>query len=199
MSQRRPLPWSASRFLIVVGLALLLYVGVEYGRSYATQHRLQRQWTAQQQPAWTSGQPERLTRISIPKIGFAAIVIEGTSAADLLLGPGHITTTAQPGETGNAVVTAHRDTYFRRLHELARGDVVSAERDGRVYDYEVTGKRIVEPTDLSVIQPSADARLTLITCYPTYYIGPAPNRLVVFTRLSEGRTASSARVATVSK
>jgi sortase A len=58
-----------------------------------------------------------------------------------------------------------------------------------VFRYEVTGKRVVAPDDLSVIRPSRDSRLTLITCYPTYYIGPAPERLVVFSKLQDEQAA----------
>src|SRR5262249_13937678 len=84
---------------------------------------------------------------------------------------------------GNAVITAHRDTFFRHIFELEKGDEINIQRDGQVYRYEVTGKKVVAPTDLSVIRPTPDAQLTLITCYPTYYIGPAPERLVVFSKL----------------
>lgn len=197
--RRRPefLSW----VLMAVGLALLLYVGTQYTRSWLEQRSLTRQWAAQQHGVQTGGPgtDDGLTRITIPRIGFNAIVVEGTSAHDLLLGPGHIKETVEPGEAGNAVVTAHRDTFFRHLHELQRGDVVAVERNGHTYEYEVTGKKVVDPEDLSVIRPSTDTRLTLITCYPTYYVGPAPNRLVVFTRLHGAETAAVPRVESVSR
>ncbi len=60
-------------------------------------------------------------------------------------------------------------------------------RGGKIYRYEVTGKQVVQPTDVSVVRPTNDSRLTLITCYPTYFIGPAPERLVVFTKLSDSQ------------
>jgi sortase A len=170
-----------------LGLALLLYVGVEYSRMYLEQRRLARQW-AEQQHAGSSGvqAASGLTRLTIPKINLEAIVVEGTTRRDLLLGPGHMPSTAEPGENGNSVITAHRDTFFRHIYELNRGDVISVERNGRIYRYEVTAKRVVNPSDLSVLKPSDDRRLTLITCYPTYYIGPAPERLVVFSKLQSG-------------
>jgi sortase A len=93
--------------------------------------------------------------------------------------------TAEPGETGNAVITGHRDTFFRHIHELAKGDQIQVQRNGKNFIYEVTGRRIVMPEDISVIDPTRDPELTLITCYPTYYIGPAPKRLVVFSKLIE--------------
>jgi sortase A len=126
-----------------------------------------------------------LTRLTVAKIGIDAIVVEGASRKELSEGPGHMQQTAEPGETGNAVITGHRDTFFRHIHELTKGDHVQVQRNGRNFIYEVTSKRIVMPEDISVINPTNDPQLTLITCYPTYYIGPAPKRLVVFSKLVE--------------
>ncbi len=194
--------WRAVRrylpaFLMAVGLALLVYVGSQYASMYLEQRRLAREWERQQQqPAESAPQVHRasvsdgLTRLSIPKISLNAIVVEGTSHRDLLLGPGHIKSTARPGTPGNSVITGHRDTFFRHIYELNKGDVVTVQRDGKTYRYEVTGKRIVNPEDVSVLEPSKDNRLTLITCYPTYYIGPAPERLVVFSKLADDGVAS---------
>ena len=99
--------------------------------------------------------------------------------------------TPAPGETGNSVITGHRDTFFRHIHELEKGDTVLVQRDGKTYRYQVTGKKIVEPDDLSAIRPVKDSQLTLITCYPTYYIGPAPKRLVVFSKLLDDNQAQA--------
>lgn len=175
--------------LMAAGLVLLLYVGFQYARMYFEQRRLVQQWEQQQrrQAARTGSASRRvadgLTRLSIPKINLSAIVIEGTTRHDLLLGPGHIPSTAKPGDGGNAVITGHRDTFFRHIYELNKGDLISIQRDGTTFLYEVTGKRVVKPEDVSVLKPTSDSRLTLITCYPTYYVGPAPKRLVVFSRL----------------
>jgi sortase A len=133
--------------------------------------------------------------VVIPKISLDAIVVEGASRRELSEGPGHMKRTAQPGEAGNAVITAHRDTFFRHIYELGKGDDILVRRAGQVYKYEVTGKKIVLPEDVSVIKPTADATLTLITCYPTYYIGPAPKRLVVFSRLVDSQAELPAKQA----
>jgi sortase A len=104
-----------------------------------------------------------------------------------------------PGETGNAVITGHRDTFFRHIYELNKGDDIFVQRNGKMFRYQVTGKRVVQPTDISVTHNSEDARLTLITCYPTYYIGPAPERLVVFSKLApEGASATTPAVSETS-
>ncbi len=176
--------------LLVVGALLVAYVGAQYGHMYFEQRRLQREWQQQQQMRdahHASAQPsddDGLTRLTVPKIDLDSIVVEGTSHRALLLGPGHLRTTPAPGEAGNSVISGHRDTFFRHLHELDRGDTLIVRRGGKTFRYEVTGKKVVEPDDLSVIRPAKDTELTLITCYPTYYVGPAPKRLVVFSRLA---------------
>lgn len=156
------------------------------------QARLQAGWDRQQAtqtttPASVDASPPTisptLTRIEIPKINLDAMVVEGDSRRQLLLGPGHITRTALPGQPGNAVITAHRDTFFRHIFELSQGDQIVLQRNGQTFRYVVTGKKIVKPEDVSVLQPTQDTELTLITCYPTYYIGPAPERLVIFSKL----------------
>jgi sortase A len=185
-------PWlsrkAVSLVLIVVGIALLGYVGSEYWGMYRSQQKLEAEWERQaasfSTPAHAVIPPEQmLTRVVVPKIGLDAIVVEGASRRDLSEGPGHMKETAMPGETGNAVITAHRDTFFRHIYELVKGDRIQVRRSGRVFTYEVTGKKIVMPDDVSVIRQTPDPQLTLITCYPVYYIGPAPKRLVVFSRL----------------
>lgn len=176
--------------LTLLGLILLVYVGSQYAQMYFEQRSLERQWISQQQEQLTHAGPTAnqivqmgLTRISIPKIDLSAIVVEGTDHHALKLGPGHLVGSAYAGGEGNAVITAHRDTFFRHIVELKKGDQIMVQRDGKTYTYEVSSQRIVKPDDLSVIQPTNDNRLTLITCYPTYYIGPAPERLIVTSKL----------------
>ncbi len=188
-----------SLVLVMAGIVLLGYVAGEYWGMYRSQQRLEAEWERQaaavNTPNQTRGQTtahtqttkilpdQMLTRVVIPKIGMDAIVVEGTSYKALSAGPGHLLETAMPGENGNAVITAHRDTFFRHIYELTKGDQIQVRRNGRIFTYQVTEKRIVPPEDVSVVQQTADPQLTLITCYPTYYIGPAPKRLVVFSRL----------------
>jgi len=172
--------------MIAFGGALLAYVTVQYTTMYREQKRLAEEWQQQQnQPATADVAPasDGLTRLVVPKIHLDVVVVEGTSRHQLLIGPGHIENTVAAGGPGNDVITGHRDTFFRHIFELDKGDVIELQRNGATYQYEVTGKKVVDPSDISVIQPTTDARLTLITCYPTYYIGPAPERLVVSSRL----------------
>jgi sortase A len=177
--------------LMLVGLALLLYVGIQYGTLFAAQHRLARQWEEQQKTylaaADSASANDGLMRLTIPKIDLSAVVVEGTTHKALLIGPGHLPDTPEPGNPGNSVISGHRDTFFRHIHELDKGDTVLVQRNGKTYSYQVTGKKVVSPYDIAVIQPSDGSHLTLITCYPTYYIGPAPERLVIFAKLIESQ------------
>ena len=187
--------------LILAGLVLLLYVGSQYGTMVWEQHRLARQWeerssaTSAGTTANSALPDDGLIRVSIPKIDLDAIVVEGTSRKQLLVGPGHMTETALPGASGNAVITAHRDTFFRHIYELNKGDEILVRRAGELLKFEVTGKKIVDPSDMSVIRNTSEPRLTLITCYPTYFIGPAPERLVVFSKLVD-RAPDNTRAST---
>jgi sortase A len=179
---------AVSLVLIIIGIALLGYVASQYWGMYHTQQKLAAEWERQATSMNTPGEavipPEQmLTRVVIPKIGLDAIVVEGASRKDLSEGPGHMKQTAMPGETGNVVITAHRDTFFRHIYELVKGDRIQVRRSGRLFTYEVTGKKVVMPDDVSVIRQTPDPQLTLITCYPVYYIGPAPKRLAVFSKL----------------
>jgi len=194
-----------SLVLVLAGVVLLTYVGYSYYSMYHEQQRLAQQWEEQQRQAEANpesasaipvAQDDGLTRVSIPKISLDAIIVEGTSHKQLKLGPGHIKNTPTPGEMGNSVISAHRDTFFRHLYELNKGDDIIVRRLGRTFTYQVISKRIVEPDDTSVLAPSTDAKLTLITCYPIYYIGPAPKRLVVISKLVEPAPASKAALQT---
>lgn len=191
-----------SLLLVIAGLALLGYVGSQYWAMYRTQQELAQEWEQQQTSATPApAAPEQaklaaadmLTRVVVPKIGLDAIVVEGASRKALSEGPGHMKETAMPGENGNSVITGHRDTFFRHIYELNKGDDILVKRNGQTYTYQVTGKKIVLPEDVSVLRQTTDPQLTLITCYPTYYVGPAPKRLVVFSRLVQGQTGPPAQ------
>ncbi len=123
------------------------------------------------------------TRLLIPSIHLDAMVVEGTSRSALLAGPGHMEDTAFPGDAGNSIIAGHRDTFFRRLGELNLGDQIVVQRHGQQFRYNVVAKTIVDADDSEVLSNSAPGLLTLITCYPIHYIGPAPRRLVIEAKL----------------
>ena len=167
-----------SVLLLAAGGILCTYVAGSYTWMYVAQKKLLHEFKTQQ----TAG--EVLTKLSIPRIGLRAVVIEGTSSHSLLLGPGHMTGSAIPGTAGNAVIAGHRDTFFRHINTLRNGDAVYILRSGKRFRYVVVQKKVVQATDLSVLRASKAGELTLITCYPTHFIGPAPQRLIIVAKLS---------------
>lgn len=120
-----------------------------------------------------------IAALSIPRIGLSAMVLHGSDAQTLRRGPGHLENTAFPGEPGNVVIAGHRDSFFWMLQNIRlRDDIFFDTSDGPV-QYRVTSVRLVNPRDVSVLAPTDDAVLTLITCYPFWAIGSAPDRFVV--------------------
>jgi len=119
-------------------------------------------------------------RIAIPRLSISAMVKEGVDDGTLGLAVGHIPSTALPGEIGNIGLAAHRDNLFRNLKGIALHDEITMTTLDAVYTYRVTTFSIVGPGAVSVLAPSAGEKtLTLVTCYPFYFVGRAPKRFVV--------------------
>jgi len=125
-----------------------------------------------------------LGRVELPRVGVSAIVREGDDTGTLRRAVGHIPRTALPGEPGNAGLAGHRDTFFRGLRDVRNGDRIVVTTPDAVLRYEVLSTRIVEPTDVSVLEPTAASTLTLVTCYPFNYIGSAPKRFIVQAKMA---------------
>ena len=117
--------------------------------------------------------------LRIPKIDVEVPVLEGTDDLILNRGVGHVAGTANPGENGNVAIAGHRDGFFRGLKDIAVGDKVELVTLQRTETYVIDNITIVDPTDVSVLLPRARSSLTLITCYPFYFIGSAPQRYIV--------------------
>jgi sortase A len=117
--------------------------------------------------------------IEIPRLGLSSVVLEGDDTAALLFGVGHLSDTPLPWHGGNSVFAAHRDTFFRPLAGIRRNDVIRFSTADTEFEYVVTDIKVVEPTDLAVLNATPSATLTLITCFPFDYVGPAPNRFIV--------------------
>lgn len=133
---------------------------------------------------------ELLGVLSIPRLSLRAPILVGIDDAALDAGVGWMDRTAAPGENGNAAIAGHRDSFFRSLGELENGDEIVVDTGTETFTYQVEYATIVEPTDVSVIAAVPGRRLlTLITCYPFYFAGPAPKRYVIRASLPE--TASS--------
>jgi sortase A len=118
-------------------------------------------------------------RLEIERLRLRVIVQEGADRRTLRHAAGHVPGTALPGEAGNVVVAAHRDTLFAPLEHIALGDRLRFVTPDGSFDYEVRDVRIVAPTETAVMAQGSDAEATLVTCHPFAYVGPAPRRFVV--------------------
>lgn len=117
--------------------------------------------------------------LRIPAVKLVVPVFEGTSDQNLNRGAGRIEGTAQIGEPGNVGIAAHRDGFFRVLKDVRVGDALVLEQVATTETYRVVATRIVEPGDVSVLQSTSTPSVTLVTCYPFYYVGSAPQRFIV--------------------
>jgi len=117
--------------------------------------------------------------IRIRRINIEAPILQGTSDWALNRGVGHIEDTALPGEPGNAGLAGHRDGFFRALKDVRVGDTLELETIGDVATYSVERAWVVAPDDVSVLDQTSSPSLTLVTCYPFYFVGSAPQRFIV--------------------
>ena len=197
---RRILKW-AQRALFVCGILLLGYSGFAVADAWIFQRResmdLDRLLRDQRAASEGTPQPESSTspksapaaatdgmigRIEIPRLLLSAVVVEGMDRRTLRRAVGHIPGTALPGEPGNVGVTGHRDTFFRPLKDLRINDEIQFSTLKGTFNYEVESLRVVEPDNVAVLAPSGENVLTMVTCYPFYYVGPAPKRWIVRAR-----------------
>jgi len=118
-------------------------------------------------------------RVEIPRLRLSAVIFEGTDEPVLSQGVGHLTGSALPGPAGNVVLAGHRDSFFRALRNIRKGDTVEVTTTQGSRSYTIETTRIIEPTEVSVLEPTRAPTLTLVTCYPFYYVGHAPERFIV--------------------
>lgn len=130
--------------------------------------------------------------LTISSVELEAPIFEGTAELTLNRGVGRIEGTADVGALGNLGLAAHRDGYFRVLKDVRVGDTIDVHSLASTTHYRVTEISVVEPTDVQVLAATDDATLTLVTCYPFYFIGEAPQRYIV-KGVAEGATSSDAR------
>jgi sortase A len=120
--------------------------------------------------------------MSIPRLALKTIVVQGESSKILQRAIGHLPETPLPGEPGNVALAGHRDSYFRPLRNIQPGDVITIKTPDAEFAYQVELTEVVLPSDVQVLQPTVENSLTLVTCFPFYYIGPAPKRFIVHAR-----------------
>jgi sortase A len=195
------------------GLVGLASWGVFYAASAAgTRHELERfaamqvvsasagtpdqsLWSPVRVSAWRKAMSEPaqapLAVLRIPKIRLEVPVLPGTDDVTLDRALGHIEDTASPGTDGNSGIAGHRDGFFRGLKDIAPGDVIELETLQGKEVYRVERTWVVEPEDVSVLDPTSTRTVTLVTCYPFYYVGSAPQRFIVRAVLSSTTVAGS--------
>ncbi len=120
-----------------------------------------------------------LAVLSIPKIHLEVPVFEGTDDVTLDRGVGRITGTARPGHAGNLGIAGHRDGFFRGLKDVTTGDEIKLALPEGEATYVVDQITVVTPQDVSVLQPRPISSITLVTCFPFYFVGSAPERYIV--------------------
>jgi sortase A len=174
-----------SKILLFIGLGCLgLYVFVAVD-AHLHQAALERELyrplpprSAAAAPKTTPAQPKHLSegdlfgRLEIPRLNLSVMVMEGDADRILRLGAGHV-----PGTP--MAIAGHRDTFFRPLKDIKLDDTIRFTTPQGISEYRVVSTQIVGPTDTSILDAKDDSTLTLITCYPFYYIGPAPKRFII--------------------
>ncbi len=194
---RGTLKW-AERLFAAAAILLLGYCGFVWVDAWAFQQRqsraLEQLLDTHQGPGGASVQlrPVRSTagppaiaargligRIEIPRLELSAIIVEGDDSKTLRRAVGHITGTPLPGQAGNIAFTGHRDTFFRPLRKIRSNDIIVVTTLQGEYRYRVVSTKVVGPNDVAVLDPSAKEVLTLVTCYPFYFVGAAPERFIV--------------------
>jgi sortase A len=133
-----------------------------------------------------------VARLEAPGLGLSALVVDGVDEATLRRAVGRIPSSSRPGEAGDVALAGHRDTDFRALQRLKRGDLLRLRTAEGPFEYRVESIRIAQPSRVDLLAPERHPTLTLITCYPFHWVGAAPLRYLVRAR-EVGRPA--ARVA----
>ena len=183
---------AVSGALIVAGSLLLIAAGGSVTRSAIARDAARSRWAefeagravADGRAALTSGPhlaPVRgvpVARLVIPRLGVDEVVVEGVGDAELRAGPGHMIGSAAPGDSGLSVISAHRDRHFHALGGIAVGDTIITETERARVTWKVARLRVVG-ADAPTLRSSVAPTLTLTTCWPIRYLGPAPDRLIV--------------------
>ena len=150
-------------------------------------------WSSSRIDAWqraSAARDEPQAILDIDAVGLSVPVFEGTSDKNLNRGAGRIEGTAAIGAHGNVGLAAHRDGYFRALKEVRIGDELKLTTPRDELTYRIVATSVVEPTQVEVLAPTATPTLTLVTCYPFYFLGSAPQRFIVRAELREAPAAA---------
>ena len=210
---RQILKWS-QRALFACAILLLGYCGFALTDAWLFQRRAARELDRQMRERRTSSHvtplPVSITspkvapaaavagsligRIEIPRLLLSVVVVEGVDKTSLRRAVGHIPGTALPGNPGNVGLAGHRDTFFRPLKDVKIKDEIQLSTLKGLFKYEVVSLRIVDPENVGVLAPSGENMLTLVTCYPFYFVGPAPQRWIVRAKQVSSQTVASSNM-----
>jgi sortase A len=146
---------------------------------HATEHPTIERRRPAMPPSGTRPDHQLIGRLEIPRLNISVMVVDGDDLATLKRAAGHLPDTPLPWEFGNSTVAAHRDSFFRRLEDIKLSDRLILTTPHGTFRYAVAKLRVVDPDDLSVLAQTGRSSLTLVTCYPFHYVGPAPRRFVV--------------------
>jgi len=187
-STRMDMLRGACYFFLAIGLLAMGYAGFVFADSHAYQALEMKKF----KQARRLSRPRILVEgdvigeIQVPRLRLNAMVVQGDSPANLKRAVGHLTKSALPGEWGNVALAGHRDTFFRPLRDIRLGDEIRFKTRERSFEYRVESIEVVAPTEIRVLESSTGHDLTLLTCFPIRYVGPAPKRLVVRAREVDG-------------
>jgi sortase A len=202
-----------ARLLVIAGITTLAWCGMLLADAYVAQDIARQSLetisrvaapggpfipapATVQTPPPLIGNGVAIAALSIPRVELSAVVLHGSDEQTLRRGPGHLEGTAMPGHAGNVVIAGHRDSFFRPLRKVRLGDDLFLDTPYGRLQYRVTWLRVVQPRDLSVIAPTDEEVLTLITCYPFWLLGNAPDRFVVrATRVGDAPSMAVAQLA----
>jgi sortase A len=120
-----------------------------------------------------------IAKLRIPRLGYEAVIFRGSDQLTLDRGLGWIPYTAEPGSAGNTGIAGHRDSFFRPLKDLQLDDRIELQTGDALQTFVVSSLTVVTPKQVEVLAPTTDPVLTLVTCYPFYTAGEAPNRMIV--------------------
>jgi sortase A len=180
-----------------LGLSALAYSGIIVGSTFLYQsQQIGKFQPVSSAPSSTTVQPGSFdnpsvqpvpngvpfARLDIPRLKLVDVIVEGDDEKSLRKAIGHIPDTSLPGNSGNVGLAGHRDTFFRPLEGIRKGDLILIKTSQAVYRYDVESSEIVLPKDSWVLKHTESPSLTLVTCYPFHFIGSAPKRFIVHAR-----------------
>ena len=173
-----------SQLLLICGICFLIKPLYFYSKGYLAQVLLDNAWkktvkTQSPQLAWPWAKTYPVGKLYFPKLDESFTILDGTTTEALAFGPGHVDGTSYPGEKGNICIAGHRDSFFNNIKDLSVGDIIRVDYVDSQQLFQIDSTIVVEPEQTQWLDATDNTQLTLITCYPFYYVGEAPQRYIV--------------------